>query len=204
LKVLNPDGVLFSIDENSIQNYVNSWGVWGPIIFILIQTFTIVFPPTPNLITMITGGILFGAKLGVLYSFLGVMFGVTVNFYLTRIFGRKVIEYILNEEEIKSVDNFTKKVSWRMITLLPFIPGMYADLGGYSMGLSKIKFKKYFFSIGLGYLILVSLANLLGKIFIQNPALRIVLIAILLGGLVSIFLIPLVRFFRKTFRSKSI
>ena len=98
LKILNPDSLLFSINEEAIQNYVNGWGIWGPIVFIFIQTFTIIFPPTPNLIPMIAGGILFGPVLGLLYSFTGVMLGVVVNFYLTRIFGRKMLERILNNE----------------------------------------------------------------------------------------------------------
>ena len=197
LKILNPDSLLFSINEEAIQNYVNGWGIWGPIVFIFIQTFTIIFPPTPNLIPMIAGGILFGPVLGLLYSFTGVMLGVVVNFYLTRIFGRKMLERILNNKEMNFVDGFINKTNWRVITFLPFIPGMYADLGGYSMGLSKIKFKKYFFSIGLGYLMLISLASFLGKFVVQNPTLRIMLILLLVGGMISILFIPIVRLLRR-------
>jgi len=197
LKLLNPGSIFFSVNETSIQEYVSSWGVFGPIIFILIQIFTIVFPPTPNLIPMIAGGLLFGLKLGVLYSFIGVMLGVTINFFLTRVFGRRIISIILNEREINSVDKFVDKINWRFIVLLPFIPGMYADLGGYSAGMSNIRFRKYFFSIGLGYLILIFLANVLGKIVIGNPILKGILIIILVGGFASIFIVPIVRYLKK-------
>ena len=71
------------------------------------------------------------------------------------------------------------------------------------MGLSKIKFKKYFFSIGLGYLILISLASFLGKFVVQNPTLRVMLIVLLLGGMISIFFIPIVRLFKKRKKTKS-
>jgi len=196
-KILSPSSPLFSINENTIYDYVKSWGIYGSIIFIFIQAFTIVFPPAPNLIPMIAGGILFGVKLGILLSFIGVMVGISVNFYLTRIFGRRIIEKILNKQELSFIDKFVDKINWRIITLFPFIPGMYADLGGYSAGLSKMSFKKYFFAIGLGYLILVSFANILGRIVIQNEILRGVLITVLIIGMVSIFLILLFRFLKK-------
>lgn len=197
IKIFNPDSPFFSADENRIRSYVESWHLLGAIVFILIQAFTVVFPPTPNLIPMIAGGVLFGTKLGILYSFTGIMIGATVNFYLTRVFGRRIVKKFLNKEEVEVIDSFSKKISWRFITLLPFIPGMYADLGGYSGGLSKITFKKYFLAIGFGYLILVSLANLLGGVVMQNQSLRFALILVLIVGGISIFLIPLVRFLRK-------
>lgn len=198
-KILSPSSVIFSMDENVIRDYVESWGIYSVFAFVAIQTFTIIFPPTPNLIPMIMGGILFGTRLGILFSFVGIMIGVTINFYLTRIFGRRIVENILNKKELGVVDKFAQEVNWRVIMLFPFLPGMYADLGGYSAGLSNMKFGKYFFSIGFGYLVLVFVANVFGKIFIRNPVLKIFLIVLLIAGAVSIFFIPLFRFLKKKF-----
>lgn len=197
LKLLNPESFIFSIDEVKIQQYIDSVGYLGVFVYILIQTFTIIFPPIPNLIVMIAGGLLFGAELGILYSLIGVMIGVTINFYLTRFFGRRVIKKILNSSEIEWMDKFADKINWKIVVILPFIPGMYADIGGYSAGLSNMRFTKYFFSIGLGYILLVSLANLLGALVVKNPVLRAALIFVILAGAVSIFLIPLFKWIKK-------
>ena len=79
---------------------------------------------------------------------------------------------------------------------------MYADLGGYSAGLSNMKFKKYFFSIGLGYLMIISILNILGKMIIGNPILKGLLMLILFAGIISIFIIPLIRFLKQRNDSK--
>lgn len=200
LKFLSTDSIYFSINQENIETYVNNYGIYAPLFFILICIFVVVFPPSPNLIPMITGGILFGVQFGIFYSYIGIMAGATINFFLTRIFGRKIVKLILNKNEIRFIDNFAKKISWRIISILPFLPGMYADLGGYSAGLSNMKFKKYFFSASLGYIILIILANTLGRIFIEDPFLRIILLAIIFGGLISIFIIPLIRWIKKSLK----
>lgn len=197
LKFFNTDSIYFSINAENIQSYVSNYGIYAPIFFILICIFVVVFPPSPNLIPMIAGGILFGIQFGILYSYIGIMAGATINFFLTRIFGRKIIKSILNKNEINFIDNFAKKINWRIISILPFLPGMYADLGGYSAGLGKMKFKKYFFAASLGYIVLIVLANTLGRIFIEDPFLRIILSIIIFVGFISIFIIPLVRWLRK-------
>jgi uncharacterized membrane protein YdjX (TVP38/TMEM64 family) len=197
LKLLSVDSIYFSINSENIGNYISNYGIYAPLFFILICAFTVVFPPSPNLIPMIAGGILFGIQFGILYSYLGIMIGATINFFLTRIFGRKIMKSILNKNEINFVDKFAEKVNWRIISILPFFPGMYADLGGYSAGLSNMNFKKYFFAASLGYIILITLANIIGRIFIEDPFLRIILLIILFIGLISIFIIPLIRWLRK-------
>ena len=197
LKFFNTDSIYFSINAENIQSYVSNYGIYAPIFFILICIFVVVFPPSPNLIPMIAGGILFGIQFGILYSYIGIMAGATINFFLTRIFGRKIIKSILNKNEINFINNFAKKINWRIISILPFLPGMYADLGGYSAGLGKMKFKKYFFAASLGYIVLIVLANTLGRIFIEDPFLRIILSIIIFVGFISIFIIPLVRWLRK-------
>src|SRR5690606_21315337 len=78
-----------SFDAEPFQEWVEDRGVLGPVVFILVMAFSVLFAPIPNVPIFIAAGLAWGIVLGTIYSMVGMMLGSTMAFYFSRWFGRK-------------------------------------------------------------------------------------------------------------------
>ncbi|MCX7919388.1 MAG: TVP38/TMEM64 family protein [bacterium] len=134
----------------SLQKYIASFGIWSPIMFLLIST---IRPLTlfPGTILTIVAGLLFGIFWGTIYATLGATFSAMFAFGLARKLGREaVIRFIPGR-----MTQFDEKVATHgfwvilILRLVPvIIPSFYAV--NFAAGLSKIRFWDFTFGTALG------------------------------------------------------
>ena len=110
---------LTDLSQERIQEIINNSGALAPIIFILITFLQVTFIPIPSTITVVVGDYLFGFWVSYLYSFIGMMVGSMLAFYLGRILGKKFVYWIAGEKEI--VDEYLHKLKGRENVLLFFM-----------------------------------------------------------------------------------
>lgn len=137
-------------DPESAKQFIQSAGIFGPIIFMLVQAAQVVIAPIPGQVSGLVGGYLFGPWLGTLYSLVGASVGFLIIFALARKLGRPFVERFFSKELVGKFDYITKsKGSWALflIFLLPAFPD---DLICYLAGLTKIPISR---------LLLVSIAG---------------------------------------------
>ncbi len=124
-----------------IRDWVNSWGILSPIVFIFLQIFQVVIFIIPGEVPQIAGGYLFGFFLGIILSTIGIAIGSAINFYLARFLGIDFIKRLLPH---KSLEKMRKLISGTRSALIYFIifliPGIPKDVIAYVAGLSNIKF----------------------------------------------------------------
>ena len=134
------------IQNNSLEHLVESFGIWAPIIFVLLKISTLVIAPLSGTPLYFLGGALFGGVHGLTLSLLGDFLGSTICFYLSRFYGQKVIKIFAGEryteKVVKTVEVLknTKSFIKARIALF-FIPELLA----YASGLSKIQFFTFLF-----------------------------------------------------------
>ena len=87
----------FFSNQEAIRNYVNSFGSFAPIIFIILQILQVVITPISHYAVSIAGGYIFGLWLGALYNFIGRVIGTIIAFYLARYIGKKIVEKVVNK-----------------------------------------------------------------------------------------------------------
>lgn len=85
-------------DNNALKDLVKRHDVWGPLIFILVQIFQIVFPVIPGGVTTVAGFLIFGPWLGFVYNYIGIIIGSAILFLIVRRFGRRFILLFVNEK----------------------------------------------------------------------------------------------------------
>jgi hypothetical protein len=56
------------LDRQKLTDFVHSFGKMGPVIFISLQVFQVLFAPIPGEVTGFLGGFLYGNFFGILYS----------------------------------------------------------------------------------------------------------------------------------------
>lgn len=133
--------------EDSLKQYVSSFGVLAPLAFFLLQFFQVVFAPIPGGITTVVGGMLFGFLYGFIISISAVILGSMCAFYLGRWFGRPLVERIAGKEAVEKyllTVSFRQRVMLFLMFLLPFFPD---DLICMVAGLSGMRTRTFFLII---------------------------------------------------------
>ena len=118
---------LFTVFESqeSLKEYVSSFGPLAPLIFFVIQFLQVIISPIPGNITTLAGGVMFGFVKGFLISVAAVFLGSVCAFLLGKKFGRPLVEKIVSK---KTVDKYMDSVSSRqkivlfLMFLFPFFP----------------------------------------------------------------------------------
>ncbi len=132
-------------DVQSFREYVNSFGAYSFLPFILLQFLQVVALPIPAFITVAAGVLLYGPFLNTIYSSIGIIIGSLVAFSIGRKLGYKVVTWIVGEKNLIKTLDFIKgkdKVVFTLMFLFPFFPD---DLLCFVAGLTSMDYR--FFTI---------------------------------------------------------
>lgn len=142
-------GILDSLD--SLQAYIDSLGIWGPIGFMAASFASVMFPIIPAGLLVIAAPILFGPIDGTVYNWLSVCAGSLVNFIVARQVGMPLIDAMFSERTVEKYLGWTRKkgftTAFATAIVLPVAPD---DLLCYLAGTTKMKFSTYTAIILLG------------------------------------------------------
>ena len=132
----------------NIKAFVDSYGIFSPIIYIVLFTFV---PLTlfPDSILAIAGGMCFGMLGGFIYTMIGALFGGTLSFFLARTLGKKVFNKFI-KKDLSTLENAIKNRGFVLVFLLRLIPLFPFDVISYAAGFSGVKFKDFALATVLG------------------------------------------------------
>lgn len=136
--------LVFFVDIESLQTWVERAGVWGPVVFILLKISTIVIAPLSGSPLYPLVGLLFGFWPGILYVALGDFLGYTIAFYLARLFGRSFVQKLISGKEesliARIVDHISDTKGFFQACLTFFgLP----EVLSYGAGLSQLSYIKF-------------------------------------------------------------
>lgn len=112
-------------DFEAVKNYILSTKQWGWCIFILLTIFQVVVLPVPAALTILIGVAIYGAWISFILSYLGTMIGSLIAFALGKIFGRKLVSWLIGQE---NTDKYAKllnekgKLLFIAMLVLPAFP----------------------------------------------------------------------------------
>ena len=141
-------GMFTNCTPQSMKNYICSFGALAPVIYIFMFT---VVPLTlfPDFVLAATGGLIFGVWFGTIYTIIGAACGGTISFFISRSYGRGLVEK-LTKGKINCFDDGAQKKGLIFILILRFIPLIPFDIISYGAGLSKIKYKDFILATIIG------------------------------------------------------
>ena len=128
-----------------IRDFINQHKNVSVLLFILLQILQVVIFIIPGDIVNATGGFLFNIYIGSILSFIGVVLGSIIAFYISRFLGYNFVNKFIKKEKIDKIVYFfntnTGFVSLFIFCNLPFVP---KDILMYCAGLTPLKAKKTF------------------------------------------------------------
>ena len=115
-------------DTQGFKDWLQSFGVWGRVIFVGIRSLQTVVKIIPAEPLEIGTGFVYGTLGGCLLCFAGTFLGSLVIILRTRLFGKRVISLFVPEEKIRELGflNDEKKISGLLLCIY-LIPGTPKD-----------------------------------------------------------------------------
>lgn len=130
-------------DLSEAQSYVERFGIFAPLVFILAKASTMVFAPLSGSPLYPVAGVLFGFWEGFLILTIGDIIGGTIAFWIARVYGLKITERF-----VKSESSLMRKILDRLGTLKGFIFARICfipmpEVVCYAAGLTKMPFTQF-------------------------------------------------------------
>ena len=211
--ILDRIGFLKKIESvDSLRQYIESTGSFSIIVFIIIQFLQVVLIPIPGSVTTLAGAIMFGSVWGAIYSYIGIVLGSIVAFFIGRVFGYKLVKWIVGEEQLKKGLKLVEgkdKIMFTMIFLLPFFPD---DIICFVAGLTQMSSLSFIIIIAITRIVTIAATSFtvdLVQYFLnENIVLGIVVISIgIILTIVAFFIVikhgeKIEDFFKRIFRGK--
>lgn len=163
-------------DKDAITDFVRSWGIFGPLAFILLQIVQTVAAPIPGTISGTVGGYLFGWW-GILWTTIGSAIGFLIVFIISRRFGRGLVEKVVKKKYLEKFDYLAEENGSFVFFLIFLIPGLPDDIVGYIAGLTQIPIKNLLIMVIVGRMPSVIMTNMFGAGLGEDKIYPVVIIA---------------------------
>ena len=135
-------------DPALVKVQVLQWGVWGPVVFMLLYAVGPSFL-VPGAVMTIAGGLAFGTAWGSVYSLIGGDAGALLAFAAGRFLGKSFVEQIVGER-FQSMLQKIAKHGFQIILYLRMVPVIPYNALNLLAGASPIAFRDYFWATMIG------------------------------------------------------
>ncbi len=174
-------------DNDRITSFIASFGIGGPVVFILLQILQVLFAPIPGEASGIIGGYLFGTIPGFFYSTIGLSVGSWLNLVIGRSLGKRFVRKLISPQRLERFDRILKRQGVIVFFILFIFPGFPKDYLCFFLGLSAVPLNVLFIIAAVGRMPGTFLLSLQGAyLFDENYGLLLLVVALcLIIGLLS-------------------
>lgn len=155
--------VLQSKDEAKISHWFIQFGIWGPLLIILLmvlQMFLIVFPSWLPMVVAVLG---YGPWVGMLISILAVFVASTVGYHLGEKASGPVKKHLLGKKSFQKINDFIDKHGFWAVVLFRISPFLSNDGISFVAGMMKMGYRQYMAATMIGVVPLAAAIAYFGK-----------------------------------------
>lgn len=138
---------VFGLDKRlgELRNWIDSLGLWGPGVFILLYIGAVIAGIPGSAIT-VAAGALFGSILGIILVSISSTIGASFAFLIARYFARDAVaNWLSTKEKFKRLDRLTENQGAIIVAITRLIPVFPFNLLNYGFGLTRVRFWTYVF-----------------------------------------------------------
>ena len=179
-------------DYNRLVEILRQEGVWGPLTCIGVQILQVIVFMIPGEVTQVAAGYVFGAWVGFIYSWIGIMLGSVCAFGFSSLVGRAVVGRILGETRLTRINSALETHKGKSALFVLFlIPGIPKDSLCYAVGLTEFKLGEFLILSGLGRAPALLFSTMMGSQIYEQQYFSLGLTAILavaIGGVAFFYI----------------
>lgn len=152
-----------------LKLFLKSKGKLALFIIYFLQILQVVIAFIPSDFINLSSGYILGPYIGFIISYLGLVSGTIIAFYISRLFGKEIVLKLVKEETLNKISNkVSSNMSVTNIFILSIIPFMPRDVLVYALGLTNIKPKKFLLPYLLARIPLVLILSITGDTLFKN------------------------------------
>ena len=109
----------------ALVSLIESAGGWSMAAFVLLQILQVVILPLPAVVCYLPGTYIWGPGIATLLASAGVLIGAVICYFLGKLFGRRIVEWIAGKEVTDKYAGYLGrrgKVLFVIMQILPFFP----------------------------------------------------------------------------------
>ena len=139
-------------DQARMNAYIGACGVWGYVVFLVIQVVQVVVPIIPGGISCAVGVMAFGAWKGFVLNYVGICVGSLIAFLLAKTYGRPLMFQLFDRKLIHKYDHWTSTKGRfnKLFALAIFSPVAPDDFLCYLAGTTTMRLTTFVWIILLG------------------------------------------------------
>lgn len=138
------------LTAEALGGFLQTAGVWAPIVFIVIYAVGVCLFVPGTLLTGL-GAAIFGPYWGFIYVWFGAMAGASAAFAIGRTLGREFASGLIGNK-LKKYDDAIERNGFATVLYLRLVYFPFTPMN-FGMGLTKIRFWDYFIGTGLGIIV---------------------------------------------------
>lgn len=139
-------GILERIDSvDELVALINSYGVAGKLVFILVQFLQVTFVPIPSTIVTAAGAALYNTWESLLLSCIGLWIGSLFAFFLGRTFGVKLVKWVVGDDMLLKYTELVKGRDKAMLIYMFIFPLFPDDVLCMIAGLTTMSYPAFIF-----------------------------------------------------------
>jgi uncharacterized membrane protein YdjX (TVP38/TMEM64 family) len=154
--------IAFFTDAGRVAAFVRRWGAWAAVITIGLHVAQVIAAPISGVALDWVNGFLFGPLLGTLFSMIGLGIGSTLAMWLSRRFGRPLVERFVDPQLLDRLDGLVRRHGVLFIFLVFLFPFLPDDAVCFLAGLTPIPLAELVLLMLIGRLPGTFAANWLG------------------------------------------
>jgi uncharacterized membrane protein YdjX (TVP38/TMEM64 family) len=154
-------------DSEMVQGMVEKAGIWGPIVFVIFFIISQVFAPVSGTPALLLSYTLYGLPITIIMSYIASLISATINFYISRLYGRRLVKRLAGERMMKEIDDFVEVSGSKMLILSRTLGFFFFEIISYAAGLTSISFK-LFITITATFSLIPALIIAIAFRFIDN------------------------------------
>lgn len=88
------------VSPEALQAFLDRFGLFAPVLFMLIQIVQVVIPILPGAVGCLGGVIIFGPVWGFVYNYVGISIGSVLAFLFSKRYGRPFVRNMIGEKKL--------------------------------------------------------------------------------------------------------
>lgn len=139
-----------AVDREVLRDIVERAGLLGPLAFLVVEYFYVIFVPIYNTAIHLAAGYIFGGGTGWLLNIIATSAGLFTIIGLVKYYGRPLLERVVSKSKIERYDRVASRTAPIVLFLIYALPLFPDDEITYLIAASQTKFSRFVLPVILG------------------------------------------------------
>ena len=131
------------LSSDRVEQFVFKAGIFGPLVIMSYFIMSDVIAPVAGSPGVVLSVALYGLYRGLLIAYVSSMLSAAINFYLSKKFGRSLVQKFAGKHAMKQIDTYAEKFGVRVLIIGRIFGFPFFEIISYAAGLTNMPFKQY-------------------------------------------------------------